>query len=156
MASRMISHMRLVKLLGCLTLAGLAGRAEDWNAKWIAAQPDGEVPALRMPIFRRAVRLDKPVARAVIDISGLGQYELSVNGRKIGDAVLSPGWTNYRKTVYYNTFRSGQARGARRDRHLGARPVRVKRQRPQDRRRGSFTGLDQLPKDGILQHLQIG
>jgi alpha-L-rhamnosidase len=100
----MASHTRFVKLLGYLTLAGLAARAENWNAKWIAAQPDGAVPELRMPIFRCAVRLDKPVTRAVIDISGLGQYELSVNGRKIGDAVLQPGWTNYRKTVYYNTY----------------------------------------------------
>jgi hypothetical protein len=100
----MASHTRFVKLLGYLTLAGLAARAENWNAKWIAAQPDGAVPELRMPIFRCAVRLDKPVTRAVIDISGLGQYELSVNGRKIGDAVLAPGWTDYRKTVYYNTY----------------------------------------------------
>jgi hypothetical protein len=57
-----------------------------------------------MPVFRRALRLQKPVARAVIDISGLGQYELSINGRKVSDAVLTPGWTNYRKTVYYNTY----------------------------------------------------
>ncbi len=91
-------------------LAAPAARAQDvnagnaWNAQWIAAQPDGESPDLRMPVFRRAVRLDQPVDRAVIDISGLGQYELTINGRKIGDAVLTPGWTDYRKTVYYNSY----------------------------------------------------
>jgi hypothetical protein len=100
----MASHTPLLKLLAYLTLAGLAGRAENWNARWIAAEPDGAVTDLRMPIFRCAVRLDKPIARAAIDISGLGQYELTVNGRRIGDAVLAPGWTNYRKTVYYNTY----------------------------------------------------
>lgn len=77
----------------------------DWRAKWIAAQPDGG-PAglLHMPIFRREFRLDRAVARAVAYISGLGQYELSINGRKIGKAVLAPGWTNYRKTVLYNAY----------------------------------------------------
>jgi alpha-L-rhamnosidase len=77
---------------------------QDWNAKWIAAQPDGETPAIRMPVFRRSIRLDQPVRRAIIYISGLGQYELSINGSKVGDAVLAPGWTNYRKTVYYNAY----------------------------------------------------
>lgn len=79
-------------------------RAEDWKAKWIAAQPDGEEPAARMPIFRHAFRLDKPVARAIAYISGLGQYEFSINGKRIGDDVLAPGWTNYRKTVLYNAY----------------------------------------------------
>ena len=100
----MILHAKLPTVACLAALAAIGGRAEDWNAKWIAAQPDGEVPATRMPIFRRAFRLEKPVERAVIDISGLGQYELTVNGRKIGDAELTPGWTDYRKTVLYNTF----------------------------------------------------
>ena len=100
----MILDARLLGISGLVALAALAGRSEDWNAKWIAAQPDGDVPEMRMPIFRRAFRLEKPVERAVIDISGLGQYELTINGRKIGDAELTPGWTDYRKSVLYNTF----------------------------------------------------
>lgn len=79
-------------------------RAEDWKARWIAAQPDGATPDLRLPVFRREVRIDAPVERAIAYISGLGQYELRINGRKIGNDVLSPGWTNYRKTVLYNSF----------------------------------------------------
>jgi hypothetical protein len=95
---------KLLRISCLVALAALGGRAEDWNAKWIAAQPDGDVPETHMPIFRRVFRLEKPVARAVIDISGLGQYELTINGRKIGDAELTPGWTDYRKSVLYNTF----------------------------------------------------
>lgn len=79
-------------------------RPEDWKANWIAAQPDGEEPSTRMPIFRRAFTVDQPVARAIAYVSGLGQYELSINGKKIGDDVLAPGWTNYRKTVLYNAY----------------------------------------------------
>lgn len=71
----------------------------DWRAKWIAG-PTAEA----MPIFRRAFRLDKLVRRAVLYISGLGQYEARLNGARLGDGLLQPGWTHYRKTVFYNAF----------------------------------------------------
>ena len=73
----------------------------DWaGAKWIAGVADGD----RMPVFRRGFTIAKPVKLALVAISGLGQYELTLNGRKVGDAVIAPGWTNYRRTVLYNTF----------------------------------------------------
>jgi hypothetical protein len=90
--------------------------AEDWKAKWIAAEPDVEnadvnakkitnpPPPRPLPIFRHGFNLAKPVARAVVYISGLGQYELRINGSKVSEDVLTPGWTNYRKTVLYNTY----------------------------------------------------
>ena len=95
---------RLLRISCLVAVAALGRPADDWNARWIAAQPDGANPEAQMPIFRRAFRLEKPVERAVIDISGLGQYELTIDGRKIGSAELTPGWTNYRKSVLYNTF----------------------------------------------------
>jgi hypothetical protein len=83
----------------------------DWRAAWIA---DGPPPAVdhrspgaeprRMPLFRRELRIDRPLARAVLSICGLGQYELRVNGRRAGAGVLNPGWTNYRRTVLYDTL----------------------------------------------------
>jgi hypothetical protein len=76
----------------------------DWKGKWIAAQPDGATPDLQMPLFRRAVRLDAAPLSAIAYVSGVGQYELSINGRKIGNRYLSPGWTNFRKTVLYNAY----------------------------------------------------
>jgi alpha-L-rhamnosidase len=90
---------------------------EDWVAKWVASQPDGPLePQARegigkrqatpeaLPIFRHSFHLAKPVEQAIVYVSGLGQYELHVNGQPITDAVMTPGWTNYRKTVLYNTF----------------------------------------------------
>src|SRR4051812_5594476 len=71
-----------------------------WTAKWISA-PDG-LPSL--PIFRRQVRIEKPIARAVVHLCGLGQHELQINDRKVGDDVLEPGWTNYRRTCLYVTY----------------------------------------------------
>lgn len=89
-----------------------------WEARWIAAEPDGPQdetvpPAIRkptqaqgtvMPLFRRAFRLEKPVRAATLSIAGLGQYEAMINGRKVGDALIAPGWTDYRKTVLYDTY----------------------------------------------------
>ena len=57
-----------------------------------------------VPYFRKEFTLSKKVERALIFVSGLGHYELTVNGRKTSDSFLSPGWTDYHKTCYYNTF----------------------------------------------------
>ncbi len=48
--------------------------------------------------------LDKPVKRATILASALGNYELHINGRQIGGAYFAPGWTDYRVRVYYNVY----------------------------------------------------
>ncbi|MGH9163044.1 MAG: family 78 glycoside hydrolase catalytic domain, partial [Vicinamibacteraceae bacterium] len=57
-----------------------------------------------VPYFRRTFRTSKPVRQALVFVSGLGQYELSLNGRKVGDDFLTPAWTNYAKRVAYNTY----------------------------------------------------
>ncbi|MFH1715980.1 MAG: family 78 glycoside hydrolase catalytic domain [Planctomycetota bacterium] len=73
----------------------------DWQAKWITANRTDQDP---LPIFRKPVRLGKSVRRAVIHICGLGHYELSINGRRVGDYQMDPGWTNYRKTCLYSSY----------------------------------------------------
>src|SRR3546814_16718518 len=55
-----------------------------------------------MPLFRRGFTVGKPVRHAVISISALGHYHLSINGRETTASLLNPGWTDYRKTVLYN------------------------------------------------------
>jgi alpha-L-rhamnosidase len=81
--------------------AGLTGPA-DWHGRWIAAAPATQ-PAAR-PIFRKRFAIDKPVRRATVTACGLGQFELHVNGRKVGDDVVQPGWTDYAKTDLYVTY----------------------------------------------------
>ena len=94
----------------------------NWQAKWIAATPDGpmEPQTLEnryhfsdhlapMPVFRKRFSVTKPVRRALLFVSGLGQYEVHLNGQNITQSVLNPGWTNYRKAVLYNTFDLTQA-----------------------------------------------
>lgn len=74
---------------------------QDWSATWIAQfdKEPSERPAL--PLMRREFHLDKPVAQARVYLCGLGQFELRLNGEKVGDNVLEPGWTNYDKTCLY-------------------------------------------------------
>lgn len=87
-----------------------------WPATWIAATPDQPLPAHRagqakpemvpaasLPIMRRAFDLTAPVRRAVLSVCGLGQYRLMINGQAVGRAALTPGWTNYRRSVLYDT-----------------------------------------------------
>jgi hypothetical protein len=57
-----------------------------------------------LPIFRRQFTVGPGLQRAVIYICGLGQYELSANGTKVGNALLAPGWTKYDKTCLYDTL----------------------------------------------------
>ena len=54
--------------------------------------------------MRREFAVDKPVRRAIVSLCGLGQHELHLNGRKVGDGVMEPGWTNYRKRCLYATY----------------------------------------------------
>ena len=37
--------------------------------------------------------------RAIAHVCGLGQFEMNLNGKKVGDNLLSPGWTKYNRTV---------------------------------------------------------
>ena len=57
-----------------------------------------------LPVFRHQFRLAKPVRHAVLFICGLGHYELHLNGQRVGDCVMDPGWTNYRRTCLYNGY----------------------------------------------------
>jgi 8-oxo-dGTP pyrophosphatase MutT (NUDIX family) len=73
----------------------------DWQAEWIGYPADWNGQAL---YFRRAFRLEKPIRSAWVSIAGLGCYELRLNGGKVGDHVLDPGFTDYGKRVLYATY----------------------------------------------------
>ncbi len=85
-------------------------RPADWKgAQWISvAMPprDGAKNAVVLPpspLVRRSFTLAKPIKRATLYVTSRGVYEMRINGARIGDAVLSPGWTDYRKRISYET-----------------------------------------------------
>src|SRR3954451_25039457 len=69
-------------------------------AKWIESSIEA---GSTLPIFRHVFTVDKPIDLATVDLCGLGQFELRVNGVKVGEDVLEPAWTNYSKTCLYVT-----------------------------------------------------
>ena len=81
-------------------------KKSDWSAQWITGD---YVPKKkeRYPIdcFRRvfATKSGKSVRKARAYMSACGVYEGKINGKKIGDFVLAPGITDYRKRVQYQT-----------------------------------------------------
>ncbi len=87
-------------------------RPTDWTAEWIGAPwqgeealpkpkggPNGEPSVLPppAPLLRKEFTLDKKVVRAVAYVTGLGYFELYVNGKKVGHDELVPNQTNYGK-----------------------------------------------------------
>ena len=60
--------------------------------------------ASRSILLRDEFDLPKKIADATVYVCGLGHYELSVNGTKVGDGEFTPLWSDYDKTVYYNTY----------------------------------------------------
>ncbi len=54
-------------------------------------------------LLRREFSVAPGLRRALAHVSGLGQYELTVNGVRVDTGLLVPGWTDYRKTVLYDT-----------------------------------------------------
>lgn len=72
-----------------------------WQGQWISAPVIGYEYS---PMFRRVFKIDKKIKKARAYICGLGYYELYINGIKMGDHVLDPGWTDYEKRVLYETY----------------------------------------------------
>jgi alpha-L-rhamnosidase len=82
----------------------------DWEGQWIKDSKPypledslmyGDLPA---PQFRREFELTKRIKRAVLYISGLGYYEVSMNGHRLGRQLLDPGWSIYSKRIFYSTY----------------------------------------------------
>ncbi|MGH8022116.1 MAG: family 78 glycoside hydrolase catalytic domain, partial [Limisphaerales bacterium] len=81
-------------------------QASDWKAKWIGFDPDGVPRSRSLPArwLRKEFVLTKPIARATVYFSGLGWSELYINGRKMGDHVLSPPLSQYPRREFYETY----------------------------------------------------
>ncbi|MGV3573721.1 MAG: family 78 glycoside hydrolase catalytic domain [Devosia sp.] len=87
----------------------------DWQAQWIARYfvlPAGrEVPADNTydnrwqarpaDYLRRSFASAESPVRATLYVTALGLYEVYINGHRVGDHVMAPGWTDYHRRVEY-------------------------------------------------------
>jgi len=93
---------------------GLAAWSADWIGRDAADDPGIEVPSEETrgndaaqlalapcPYLRRAFGIAGPVARAVLYVTARGLVEVHLNGDRVGDEVLAPGWTEYRRRIEY-------------------------------------------------------
>ena len=74
----------------------------DWTATWVAhpALAEGSLGRAAY-LLRRRFGLSVAPTRARAFVSALGAYELWVNSKRVGDGLLRPGWTNYRRRAQY-------------------------------------------------------
>ncbi|HEU0163890.1 MAG TPA: family 78 glycoside hydrolase catalytic domain, partial [Thermomicrobiales bacterium] len=88
--------------------------ADTWTADWIAdpdLRPDPDLPEaveldalLPAPLFRTSFTVTKEIVRARLYATARGVYEARLNGAKVGDHQLAPGWTDYARRIQYQTF----------------------------------------------------
>lgn len=77
----------------------------DWQAQWIT--PDWEEDTSRSqppPMLRRSFAVTGEVVSARAYVTSLGLYQMELNGRRVGDALFTPGWTSYGKRLQYQTY----------------------------------------------------
>lgn len=72
-----------------------------WIGKWIGYP---QCPANVAPIFQKKVQLSEIPGSVQAYVSGLGCYVLYINGHRVGEDILQPAFTDYTKTVLYNTY----------------------------------------------------
>lgn len=72
---------------------------EDWKGQFI-----GEVEDHVYHLYRKAFSCGNKLKKAKLYICGLGHFEGWLNGKRISDHVLEPGWTDYNKTCFYTAY----------------------------------------------------
>ena len=77
----------------------------DWKAQWIGAPfwggPRTSSPA---PYLRKEFTLQKQFVTARLYATAVGLYECHLNGVCVGDALLTPGWTDYSRRIQYQAY----------------------------------------------------
>ncbi len=79
----------------------------DWRAQWIGFDSTSGITLdepLPAPYLRSSFAVSAPVKKARLYITAKGLYIASLNGQRLGDAALAPGWTDYAQRIEYQTL----------------------------------------------------
>ncbi|MEI6415451.1 MAG: family 78 glycoside hydrolase catalytic domain, partial [Pseudomonadota bacterium] len=76
---------------------------EDWTSRWIAIAAEDQSSAHAAPFFRKSFSARSKILSARAYVCGVGYHELYLNGQRVGDHVLDPGFTRYDKRLLYVT-----------------------------------------------------
>ncbi|MDQ3278665.1 MAG: alpha-L-rhamnosidase N-terminal domain-containing protein, partial [Bacteroidota bacterium] len=75
----------------------------DWKAEWIQSSQE-ESDERPSPLFRKRIAFGKKIKQATAFITAHGLYEAFINGKRVGDFYLTPGWTSYNKRLQYQAY----------------------------------------------------
>lgn len=73
----------------------------NWNPTWICPANDLGDPAA---VFGTSFVFEKKITHANLTITAMGVYEAKLNGRRVGQFVMAPGWTSYHKRLQYQKY----------------------------------------------------
>jgi alpha-L-rhamnosidase len=78
--------------------------AEATGQPWQGPPPVADLARMPAPYLRKDFTLGQAVKRATAYVTALGTYELRLNGQRVSQDLLAPGWTEFRKRVHYQTY----------------------------------------------------
>ena len=77
----------------------------EWKGKWIGpAQSMGDVCPVFVREFNKGDFPGKEIKSVQLQVTALGVYEAQLNGKRVGDYVLAPGWTSYETRHQYQCY----------------------------------------------------
>ncbi len=78
--------------------------AADWKAKWLEAGFAEDSINRPAQYFRKPFGVNKKIQSAYAYITAHGMYEAQINGKRVGDYYLTPGWTSYNNRLQYQVY----------------------------------------------------
>jgi alpha-L-rhamnosidase len=78
--------------------------SNEWKASWIGSGLKSDTVNGIVPMFRKSFLANKKIASAKVYVTSRGLYDVQINGKRMGDSYLSPGWTSYNKHLQYQTY----------------------------------------------------
>jgi alpha-L-rhamnosidase len=76
----------------------------DWKAQWIEPGYEEDTLNFPSPLFRKEFSASKKISSATAFITSHGLYEGFINGKKIGNSFLTPGWTSFSNRLQYQQY----------------------------------------------------
>ena len=83
---------------------GFLDIASEFTAQWIGPRHEADTLMRPSPYLRKSFTLKGPVEQATAYITSHGMYEARINGARVGDAYLTPGWTSYDTRLQYQQY----------------------------------------------------
>ena len=82
--------------------SGLMGQ-NQWRSNWIGVSEDDK-KNYKSPYFTNDFNIGKKIISANLFITSRGIYEAHINGKRVGDSYLTPGWTSYKNRIQYQAY----------------------------------------------------